>query len=268
MSIRTIFLIFWAAFAYGTSSDYPLDLKLDGPQGLYTDALLQLIKQWPEGRKFCQLKDEPLEIQMIKLPTEGRPYYVGFKKCMNIQAPLATVAGVMDDVEHYEQLYPGDKKVQILSRDRNKTTLAWERKIPVFFVPNEKYQMNYLSASSGPGIKMYRSQLKQGDRLRFSDAIVVIEASGPKSTLYTDYEFYEANYGIGLFGINAVSSESVWKESLEGSYLSLLAVRFKAEHLDWDYEHVAKASTEAFGKIDLKKNLTENFLSLSSVGKE
>ncbi len=242
------------------NADYPFDEKLEGPNSLYAEPLIQLSKAWPKGRSFCHYETEPLQIQMIKIPTPERRYYIGFKKCMGIKAPFSAVAAVIDDFAHYQELFPGDKTVEIVAKDRNKTTLAWERKIPVFFVPNVKYQMNHLAVQPGPGIKMYRSQLKQGDRLRFSDALVVIESKGPNLTYYSDYEFYEANYGLGLFGINAVGSEDVWKESLQGSYLSLLALRFKAENSDWDYDRIGKASETAFKGINLEKIASGKFI--------
>lgn len=245
----------------GAPPDYPIDAKLEGPTSPFTDVVIELTKSWPKGREFCRYETQPLQIQMVKIPTADRNYYVGFKKCMEIRAPLSAVARVIEDVEHYEQLFPGDKRVRILAKDRNKTTLAWERVIPVFFVPNEKYQLDYLSAAVGPGVKMYRTQLKQGDRLRFSDALVVIEAKGPNLTLYSDYEFYEADYGIGLFGINAVGSKEIWKESLRGSYLSLLSIRFKSENQDWDYKRIEKASEAALQGVDVDNSAVAGSLS-------
>lgn len=240
----------WGAPA---ESFYPLDTKLEGGTNEYAEQLLKVVRKWPEGRAFCKWENEPLKIHMVKMPDEDRPYAMGFKKCMGISAPFAAVTSVIEDFEHYQELFPGDKEVKVAGKDKNKTTMAWERKIPVFFVPNEKYQMNHLAVAVGPGIKMYRAQLKQGDRLKRSDALVVVESKGPNFTLYTDYEFYEADYSVGLFGIKAVGVDEAWRESLVGSYLSLLALRMKAEHPKMTYEQITKSSEEAFKGTDLTR---------------
>jgi hypothetical protein len=243
-----------AVRAAAPPADPSVNRKLEGTESIFTPLILQLAQTWPQGRDFCHFEKKPLQIQTERIPTEGRPYYVGFKKCMSIHAPLAAVARVLDDVDHYQQLFPGDKEVRVVERNGNLSTLAWKRKIPVFFVPDVEYQISYLSSSPSPGIRMYRSQLKRGDRLHFSDALVVLETTGPDTTFYSDYEFYEADYGLGVFGIHALSSDSVWRESLEGSYLSLLSIRLKAEHPDWDYPRIAEEREQALRSLTPDKN--------------
>jgi hypothetical protein len=218
---------------------HPIDEKLDGPESLYTAKILKIIKDWPAGREFCHPEKEPQEVQTIGIRTEGRPYYVGFKKCMLIHAPLAQVEAVKDDVEHYQKLFPGFKEVRLIERDGNKMVLSWKRDLPVFFVPAIEYKVNYVVDKSTPDRRIYRYQFKGGDRIKFSDGIEVLESRGPNLTLFSNYEFYEANYDVVL-GIKAASAERVWKDSLEGSYLSIFSIRLKSEHPDWDYPRIEK----------------------------
>jgi hypothetical protein len=236
----TIFFSFLAAIASGSEPPlHPIDEKLDGPESLYTEKILKLIKEWPKGRTFCHAQNEPQEVQTIGIRTEGRPYYVGFQKCMVIHAPLAQVEAVKDDVEHYQKLFPGFKEVKLVEQDGNKMVLSWKREIPVIFVPAIEYKVNYVVDKSTPNRRIYRYQFKGGDRIKFSDGIEVLDSLGPNVTLFTNYEFYEANYDVVL-GIKATSAERVWRDSLEGSYLSIFSIRLKAEHPDWDYPRIEK----------------------------
>ncbi|MBI1860704.1 MAG: SRPBCC family protein [Deltaproteobacteria bacterium] len=255
LRLRPFYLLLCAtAFALPPSAPrpplHPIDEALEGPQSLHTDTILQLIKNWPAGRNTCS--GDPTLIQTTAIATPGRPYYVGFKKCMIVKAPLTAVEAVMDDMEHYEELFPGDKRVTILSTEGNKVILGWERKIPIFFVPNVKYEITHLSKRT-PTQRIYRTQLRKGDRLLFSDAVVFIETLDSKgTTLYNNYEFYEADYGIGLLGISAVGVDKAWQEGLKGSYLSLLSVRYKAENPDWDYHRIEKERELAIKSYDVE----------------
>ena len=225
--------------------------RLDGPQSRYTDSLLRMANEWPAARKFCDLEMNATDIKSIGIKTEGRPYYVGFKKCMVIKAPLKAVAAVIDDAEHYGSLFPGFEKVEVVGKSPHRTIVSWERAIPVIFVPNIRYEINYLAEVMSPTRKFYRYQFRKGDRLRFNDGLEVLDEISPTTTLFTNYEFYEADYGIGIFGIKAASAETVWKESLKGGVLSLLSIRLKSEHPDWNYPKVAQERMTQLPQFDV-----------------
>ena len=190
---------------------------------------------------------------MVGIRTPNHPYFVGFKKCMLISAPMANVEAVIDDEGDFQNLFPGLAGVKVVSRDGNRSVLEWERKIPVFFVPNVKYQIGYLADKSNKNRTVYRYQFIEGDRLKVNDGIEVLEKLGDRLTRFTNYEFYEADYGLGILGIRAVSAESAWNESLKGGYLSIISIRFKAEHPDWTYEHIREAAEAEVKKIDVDK---------------
>jgi hypothetical protein len=249
-----------------TNRGHSLDEKLDGPQSEYTSQLLNLVKTWPVAREFCHAKTEPEEVQTMGITTPERPYYVGFQKCMIIHAPIEAVEAVKDDVEHYKDLFPGFKNVRVVSKEGNKTVLAWEREIPVVFV-NIQYQINYLVDKSTPGRAFYRYQFKGGDRIKFNDGIEVLEAQSDGTTLFTNFEFYEADYALGVLGIQVASAEHVWQESLKGSYLSIFSIRLKAEHPDWSYDHIDKERQVLLTKVPLDRlKLSHDFRSLASTG--
>lgn len=234
------------------SSPFPVTSKMDGTRSLYTPQMEQLMESWPKGRDFCHAQTLPLEVQTIGVRTPDRPYYVGFKKCMVIHAPLKQVVAVKDDVPHYLDLFPGFRTIKKISEDQNRMTLQWERDIGVFFVPNIVYRVNYVREVSDTRA-VYRWQFLDGDRILFSDGVEVLESLTPTTTLFSNYEFFEADYGIGLFGLKAMSSDGVWDESRKGSYRSIFAIRFKAEHPDWDYERVRQESEALAEKAQPQK---------------
>lgn len=245
---------------------YPIDQTLDGPQSDYTAQLINLLKTWPAGRSFCHAKSEPEEVQTLGIPTSGRPYYVGFQKCMIVHAPLEAVEAVKDDVEHYKDLFPGFKDVRVVSKDKNKTVLSWEREIPVVFV-NIKYEINYLVEKATPGRAFYRYQFKSGDRIKYNDGIEVLESQDDGTTLFTNFEFYEADYALGVLGIQVASADHVWQESLKGSYLSIFSIRLKAEHPDWTYDQIDKERQSLLSKVPLDRlKLSHDFRQLASAG--
>jgi len=221
---------------------HSIDEKVEGPASFYTGRIIEIIHHWPADRAFCHPDQAPLGIQALGMRTPNRPYYVGFKKCLRIHATPAEVQAVIDDVGHYVDLFPGAAAVRVVEKEVNETTLEWERKIPVFFVPNIKYQITYLSSPPDPRRRIYRYQFKGGERLLFNDGMQVVESApdAPNETLLTNYEYYEADYSLGLFGLKAVSAPDAWKESLRGTYQSLLAIRLKSEHPDWDYPRIEK----------------------------
>jgi hypothetical protein len=225
-----------------TTPFHPITSKIPGAvESMYTKTVSHLLDNWKETKAFCSV--EGREVQHVALKTPEKPYYVGFKKCALMDATLANAAAVIDKVESYQQLFPGNKRVDVAKRDGNLLTLEWERIIPVFFVPNIVYQISYLTDKTNPSRVVYRYQLQGGERLTANDGLEVFEKISDKQILFVNYEYYEANYDTGLLGIKAISADQAWRESLDGSFRSVFSIRNKAEHPDWDLEKV-KAEAE------------------------
>lgn len=232
---------------------HPIGEDLGGPSSPYTSRLIGLLKDWKAATSFCHADTDPLAITMVGIRTPNRPYFVGFKKCMLVSAPMAAIEAVIDDEGDFQNLFTGLAGVKVISRDGNRSVLEWERKIPVFFVPNLKYRIGYLADKSNKNRTVYRYQFIEGDRLKLNDGIEVLEKLNDRLTRFTNYEFYEADYGLGILGIRAVSAESAWMESLKGGYVSIISIRYKAEHPDWTYEHIRDAAEAEVKKIDMDK---------------
>ncbi len=230
-------------------TDYPVGEKLDGPQSAYTTLLLQILKNWPPKHIDYGLQgDGPINIRCIE--TAGNPLYIGLEQFMEIDAPFERVAAVLDDFAHYKDLFPDFEDIHVVSQDKNKFVLFWEQHIPVFFIPNVKYEINYLIDSSVPSRRVYRYQLRKSENMRNNDGMIVIEKREAR-TRYTEWDFYDADWGL----LKTVAPGRIWKESVEGIYLSDAAIRLKAEHPDWDYPKVKKESKKMLEQFPVDGSL-------------
>ena len=189
--------------------------NLGGPPSPYTERLIALVQNWPMAASFCPPDTDPAAISMVGIRTPDRPYFVGFKKCMLISAPMANVEAVLDDEADFPKLFSDIAGIKVVLREKNFSVLEWERTIPLFFFPNLKYRIAYVADKSNQKRLVYRYQFLEGDRLKLDDGIEVLEKVGNGLTRFTNYEFYEADYGFGIFGIQGLSAERVWRESLK-----------------------------------------------------
>jgi hypothetical protein len=225
----------------GSDLTHPIGGKLPGPQSPYTDALARLLAHWPPRDIDYSLGErDPNPVHVRCIETPGEKYYIGLDQFMFVEAPLSRVETTLDDVAHYKDLFPDFDDVHVSSRDGNLMTIFWEQHIPVFFIPNVKYETYYLLDKSSPDRKVYRYKIKESGHLKLNDGIIVLEKAGPLRTRYTEYDFYDADWGP----LKTFAPGRIWKESVEGIYLSDVAIKLRAENPDWSYERIAKESRE------------------------
>ncbi len=211
----------------------------DGPEGIdsvYSDYLAQVLKSWLPAHAASS---EPLRVTMTCVSTANADRYVGMIQQQTIEAPIATVAEVLDDVDHYQDLFPGTVKVRVregslrADASRSGATLfatAWVQRAPIPFLPEIRFEMSHL-VEKAPARVVYRYKLLRGDKLIASDGLVVLEAVGGHRTRFTEYDFFDGHWG-------PLPTWLVWKESLKGAYHSDLAVRLKAEQPGWSYSRI------------------------------
>jgi hypothetical protein len=229
------------------AADFPVETTLPGPTGLYRNAMIQLIKTWPgenPAKEPDYDKEPPVVLSQIK--TEGKEYYIGIEQKMLINAPLEQVETVVDAIDEYHNMYTTLKDSKILSKEKNEWTVHYEQKIPVFFVPNVKFTMAYITDKTNKDRKAYRYQYSEGQSLLFDDGIVMLERSGGK-TKFTKYDFYEPDLGIAKI----FSGNKVWKQSFEDMFQADYALKLKAENPGWDYSKVKDTSSKAADKFSV-----------------
>lgn len=223
----------------------------DGVVSPYSPLIEAVAREWPpENFDEHKQEGEPLRIRCLETP--GSPDYVGAEQYMEIQAPFEKVASILDDIDHYSSLFPDFDAIKVVSKEKDYWITFWEQHIPLFFVPNLKYEMIYWIDRSRKDRALYRYRLRSPTKLKLSDGVIGIDSLGPTRTRYIEYDFFEGDWGI----LKSLAPGRVWKDSIEGLYLSDAAIKIKAEQpekKDEDIRALAKAWLEKYPVEDLIK---------------
>lgn len=241
--------ILMSTFCHAEPLKYPILSDLDGVKSLYTDLLVEIIKSWTPGR--IQLPADHYPVQIKCLSTKDKKYYIGAVQKMTINSSLGEVVKILDDFSNYENLFPDLESVKVLTKESNRAQLLFEQNVPVFFIPNVKFEMTYLIDKSKEDRAIYRYKLKTSQSLKFSDGIIILDQISPNQIEYTELDFFDADWGA----LETFGPGRIWQDSIDSIFLSDYAIKLKAEHLDWSNE---KAKKEA--KSFLKKNPIESIV--------
>jgi len=250
-----IFLL--SSFCFANDASAPSDKKVATPpfsvstshlsavESPYTPLLQETLKNWPpKDLKYPETKDNPIQLEAIE--NAANKDFVGVSQSMVIDAPFEKVLAVLEDFGHYKELFEGFDDVHVIARDGNLTYVFWEQHIPVFFLSNEKYESVYVKDDSRTERKMYRWQLVKGGSLKHSDGFIVIERDGAR-TKYVEYDFNDANWSV------FAGTSKPWVESIEGIYLSDLAIALKAQHEDWSYKKIHEEAHSILDRYPVRK---------------
>jgi hypothetical protein len=119
--------------------------------------------------------------------------------------------------------------------------IFFEQTVPVPFVPNIKYEMLYTISNPAPTKRIYRYQLKEAGTIKSSDGLIILKGNADSTTDYTEFDFFDADWGLA----KVAGKNKLWHDSVEGIYLSDLAILFKSEDAkmsDRDARKLAKDS--------------------------
>ena len=222
-----LFLATLAAGARGQSAGE----RLDGSDSFYAQSLDRILKAWPSRPFFT---DAMRGVELTCIATADVENYVGILRRTAIHAPISAVEDVLDDLEHYKNLFPRTVDVRVVpgSKSGNRFITVWEQRVPIPFMPNVVYELSHVVDKNSSGRIVYRYRLRRGDRLKASDGMVVLESVGPRSTQFTEYGFFHPSSG-------PVPASVVWSESVRGAFLGNMAIKLKAENPQWSYERIA-----------------------------
>ena len=264
MTLTQVLLTLWSA-VFASNSDqnlppnrfvvapgpnkYQISAAIEGIPGPYTPQIKRIIENLIVSSKtgvmptITGLNDD----QFFKIKcyeTAGKRFAVGAQQFILINASMAKVELVLDDIGSYKELFGDFKDIHVISNEGNKYLTFWEEHIPLFFVPNVRYQMTYVIDKSAPSYRIYRYQLSQSKDIHSSDGFIYVRQLTPSKTLYIEYDFVDANWGA----LESLAPSRIWKESILGLYQSDLAIKMKAEHQDWENEKVREESEKAMNK--------------------
>ena len=71
---------------------------------------------------------------------------------------------------------------------------------------------------------IYRFQLKEAGSLRTFDGIITLEAQGANRTHYTEYDFFDADYGM----LKKLAPGKIWTGSVADALSSDLGIKYRA----------------------------------------
>jgi hypothetical protein len=222
-------------------------LAEEAPVGRYQAFVDELLATWPAQDQPGPPRPSGPGVALTCFDTPGEPRYVGVRQEMVVEASLAEVAAILDDIPHYGELYPDLVEVSVVpgSRSGARYLTAWERRVPLFFVPNTRFSLLYEVDRARPGRITYRYRLQSPGRITQSDGLVVLEALPTGATRFVEYDFFEAGWGPLPVGM-------VWTESLSGVFLSDEATRLKAENPGWSYRRI-QAEARRLWDLDRKR---------------
>ena len=213
------------------ASAQPAMGRLEGIESAYTEYLAQVLEHWAWAHAEAP---EAGPVAITCLATAHADGYIGMRQVANIHAPLSVVESVLDDIDHFKDLFPDTVDVHVLpgTQAGPRFATAWVQRAPIFFMPDINYEMSHLVDKTTPERAVYRYKLRRGDRLIASDGLVVLEATGPATTQFTEYDFFNGHWDL-------IPTWIVWRESLRGAFHSDLAIKLKAENPTWSYARIA-----------------------------
>lgn len=226
-----------------------IKLAAAGAATPYATLLARIQHDWPAAEHgFPALSCEV---------TKGEPRLVGLRQSLSIDAPLGRVSEVLDAFEKYGEISPSFDDVHVVIRTNKDSVLtSWTRHIPLFFLPNLRYELRYLIDRSHPGRVDYRSTLETSDHLKAAEGLIIVEAVSPAST-----RLYRLDYigpPAGVFA--AAPTARLWDDTLSDLSFSGFAIKLRAEHSDWPASQVvaeARARLSRVGLVTLRTHCTK-----------
>lgn len=214
---------------------------LGGPSP-YTEAIAAAAANWPPaelGELKRALEPDKEQVALLCFVTHGDDLYLGLAQYQVIAAPFDRAVAALDDIPGYVGIFDGLLVSRVEQKEEGRLSVFSEQRIGVPLARNEKDEIIYwISEQAAPRRKVYRYQLKSSNHLRSDDGLIVVEAAGSGKTEYTEYDFYDADWGLA----RALGRDRIWKENIRGLAQTTLAIRLKAEHPDWSPAQILKTS--------------------------
>lgn len=210
----------------------------DSKPGPMRNALATVAQNWIAKPRLLQpvLKSEKArQVDLVCFETPGMPGGIGIGQSMTINVSIDQVRKVIEDFDHYKDIFFTFKEVTASDFDGNRLITHWEESIPIPFTDNTKYSTYFYIDNRNSDHAFYRYQLRESNSLKYSDGLIVLDRlnhNDAKNTRYTEYDFYDGS------AAPSVMMNRVWRDSLREIYYSDIAIKLKSEHPDWDYKNI------------------------------
>jgi len=247
-SIITLVVSLACSLIWAEAKNYPWDVEMKGPQSVYTDALVELVRHGLP-RPPPDLPGESPIIQANCLETPKNEFYVGVEQHMIVNSAIPRIDTAISDFASYPKLFPGLKHVEVRSQDKNLWVIGFEQHIPVFFIPNVHYEMYYLFDRSQSNRVLVRYKLKEKTKIKLSDGIILLEKISENKTRYTEYDFFDADYGM----LKTFAPGSIWESSVHDLLLSDLVIKVRAENPELNHASVLEKAKSLLEGIPINE---------------
>ena len=181
------------------------------------------------------------DADVICLSTVENPFLIGMVHQVPIHSPIEKVISIFEDFESYPKIFKDLKRVKIIEKSDAKGFLVeYESVIPIPFVPNSVYQLQYRGKTEEkPQFqRSYTFELKKGNDLKSLDGVAILRRLGPTETLYQEVDFMDADWGVAkTFGAKAI-----WKDTISGTFESDFGLKFKSENPNMESREIMKQS--------------------------
>jgi hypothetical protein len=212
----------------------------EGVKTHYTDVIQNLISD---------NKSNTADFALKCWTTPKNSLYIGVEQRVRIHASIQTVSSVVTGFDQYDQLFPGYSKISLVSKTENKSTVYFEQHVPIIFVPNVKYEMLYTELKPTPDRDIFWYVLKSPGTLKSSDGLIILNKVSDAETDYTEYDFFDAEWGLA----KVEGNDKLWKDAVEGIYLSDFAMKLKSEKPEISSKEALKTA-----KHEMNKKLVED----------
>jgi uncharacterized membrane protein len=220
-------------------SDYRLnDPYPEAKTSFYSERLLKLLEHWPPPTLLLH-DARPVYVRAIKTP--GFSDMVGVVKHFTVKAPLSKVVELTEKFDAYPKIWDDIVSVQVDSRDKNRTVTSWVRKAPAFFLPRIKFRTLYISDKSHPDRVVYFQRFLDGNAMKSSDGLVVMEKVTDQTTRISVITFFNPDAGA----FRGLVEGKIWKKSVENAFKDDIAFAARLEHPDWSLDQVTEAAEKA-----------------------
>jgi hypothetical protein len=155
---------------------------------------------------------------------------IGVAHGLVIQATAARVTSILDDYDHYKDLFEDTVYVRT-SPIPNGIRESWEQKAPAIFLPNTRFVVNTLIHDEMPKRKIWHSRLVSSNQLLGNDVFVAVYPLEKDRCYYWEVDFIKAKWGI----LSSVAMSSIWSGGVSATAVSDLAIKFRAENPAWSY---------------------------------
>lgn len=207
---------------------------------------------------FSKLVEPPAadfdgNLRLRRIDARTNKLYIGIRQEMIIRAPVEAVVAVLENFADYPRMFDDLLRAEATKTGPDTFSLLQEQRVPIPFMKNATFTLNYLVDDQGAAGKGYLYKLKESNRLLFDDGMIRLTRTPEGECYFLEYDFVLADWG----SLGGIASSKIWEASILGTIVSDLTIKLRVEHPDWDLSRVRAEAKREAAKYDPKQIATE-----------